>query len=80
MKRRELEDAAVGKGNAMTERRCPKPVFVDDGWPLGECQRRAGRTGLCDVYDGRDDDARKATPWKESDGVLDFNGNKVENV
>lgn len=57
--------------------RCPRQVFVDDGFPPGACQRRAGHTGLCDVYDGRDDDARKLRPWTPADGVLDFNGDPV---
>jgi hypothetical protein len=36
-------------------RLCPIPVFVDDGWPFGQCLREQGHSGLCDVYDGRDD-------------------------
>jgi hypothetical protein len=24
-------------------------VFVDDGWPMGQCQLGVGHTGLCDV-------------------------------
>ena len=34
---------------------CPRPVFVDEGWPLGQCLREPGHAGLCDVYDGRPD-------------------------
>lgn len=34
---------------------CPKPVFVADGWPFGQCLRTRGHAGLCDVYDGSDD-------------------------
>lgn len=57
--------------------RCPRQVFVDDGFPAGQCQRRAGHDGLCDIYDGRDEDERKAKPWTPVDGVIDFNGNRV---
>ena len=38
---------------------CPKQVFVDDGWPAGQCMRERGHTGLCDVYDGRPDGANR---------------------
>lgn len=34
---------------------CPIPVFVDEGFPFGQCLRERGHTGLCDVYDGRPD-------------------------
>jgi hypothetical protein len=34
---------------------CPKPVFVDDGWPMGQCLREVGHPGLCDVYNGDPD-------------------------
>lgn len=34
---------------------CPKQVFVDDGWPPGQCLREHGHPGLCDVYDGSPD-------------------------
>lgn len=63
------------RGSAQVK--CPRQVFVDDGWPPGQCQRRAGHSGLCDVYDGRDDDARAAKPWEPSMGVIDFNGETV---
>lgn len=29
---------------------CPKQVFVDDGFPFGQCVRDEGHSGLCDVY------------------------------
>lgn len=34
---------------------CPKPVFVDEGWPLGQCLRKPGHQGLCDVYNGSEE-------------------------
>lgn len=41
---------------ARVTRLCPKPVWVDGGWPFGQCQREHGHAGLCDVYDGRPDE------------------------
>jgi hypothetical protein len=34
---------------------CPIPVFVEEGFPFGQCLREKGHAGLCDVYDGRPD-------------------------
>jgi hypothetical protein len=60
----------------VTEKKCPIPVFVEDGFPFGQCQRRAGHQGLCDVYDGRDDEERAANPRKPGE-ILDFHGRRV---
>jgi len=38
----------------MTYKSCPRPVHVQDGFPLGQCLRRTGHDGLCDVYAGDD--------------------------
>jgi len=35
-----------------SESLCPKPVFVDDGWPLGQCLRKPNHDGRCDVSNG----------------------------
>jgi hypothetical protein len=74
--KRPLPPGVLGSAQLMPTT-CPRPVFVDDGFPPGQCQRRAGHPGLCDVYDGRDDEARAAKPWEPSMGVIDFNGEPV---
>ena len=34
---------------------CPKPVFVEEGFPYGQCLRAPNHPGLCDVYNGAPD-------------------------
>lgn len=50
---------------------CPKPVFVDDGFPPGQCLRANGHGGLCDVYDGCTDESRRlARAWKTNSAAF----------
>lgn len=50
---------------------CPIPVFVDEGFPPGQCLRTSGHGGRCDVYDGRSDEARSLElAWKTNSAVF----------
>lgn len=69
-------EAVVAAHDERDRLKCPRQVFIDDGFPPGQCQRLAGHTGLCDAYDGRDDADRKAKPYPGK-GVFDFTGERV---